>query len=319
MAQDKLANSPNGNLARNVPSVFSMGVRGDAPPPPPPVSGIMFPVPLIRTNVKEGPKLELRPFMAADDADDSSTFLATSPTFRAEQIHVVPLMGVTRHTSWQGGKKVVDNPNSLAPCQFCRGAKSGGDSRDRCENHVEILVAVYDEIKKFNDPSTWSLKGYYMFDSTRTAYREMYTWFYYTCLNLPEGANPWDNTYCIVNQQLRSDKNVWNVPRPLRLRDNPMRREWHRESKDELPEYDMRPTPEHIVAQVFAEFASGTRLNYAASLLHLPGIEQGKAIREYLEDETTPPPVMESASKAAPSSRMGVPASEVQAFMGDIS
>lgn len=257
--------------------------QDQVPAPPPASGGFMLPLPIIRVNQKEGTKLTLVRQLCADDADDSSAFLVPAPKFRAETVLFAPVMATYRHVAWNSSKKVTDTPGNLSNCDYCLVNQNSSNDQDRCENHCEISGAIIDTCGNMQDPSKWVIKGFYHLDGSRTAFDELYNFYYHEMLAaFKAGQAPYAHLYMLGLKTIVG-KHTWNVPRFFRTQDDKASGYWHREFGKDAPDYRKVPTPPSLVEEITRRIRKGTPENFAISMFKHPGIEAGKLMREFVQ------------------------------------
>jgi len=302
-----------------------------APPPPFPAGGFRVPLPLVRHNQKEGPKLNLVRQLCADDADDATLYYVTSPPFRAEMVMMAPIVASYRHVAWNDNKKVVDRPGDLSNCEYCLINQNSKEESDRCENRCELVFAVINVGNGRTDPSTWELQGFYHMDVSRSSFDELYTFYYREMLGLAnQGIAPFSYIYPLGIKTVVS-KYTWNIPRIFRTQDDRTSGYFHREFGKDIPQYRKTPTPPHLIAQITEQLKPGSDVGFAISMFRLPNTEANKAMRdrpvgataaEVLEAEVVTPA---TATKPSPKKKkdIGPPNVEisdsaVDDFLGDM-
>lgn len=285
-AAQALAQSPMG---RYFPS------QEQVAPPLPPQPGMVFPLASLMFNVKDQNLRTINLYLA-DDAADDNKFLCVQPPWRGPMTMMAPVAGFIRHVSWQNGSKMVDNPGSCQPCAFdAQHAQANQypgmpqmqrDTRDRCENWVELVLARIEGHPQ--QPQSWQLAGLYCLPCSKTAFEEAYNFYWYRVLGArQEGLVPWAYTYMLAIKHIKA-RNEWNIPRFVRNQDELMTGKWHREGfrsdrTPEIPDYQSFATPAHIVDAINAKVLGQTLEAYALALYQYKQEDAARLIRDQMK------------------------------------
>ena len=274
------------DAANPLASFFSPNVMQQAAVPEPAMPGLAFPFPQIQCNAERiinGRPLRLQA-LVCDNGEDQDANMCPAPSFESDGLFVVPIVGLPRHKSIRNNMTVQDTAGSSGPCSLCPTSSDDPKSPDRCDQWVEMVVAVIGSTRTPNDKR---LYGFYLVSGKNSNFSELYTFWYYQIAGLAQtGVAPYSKVYLLTLDHVVAKKSgfEWNVFRFLRTQDDFGTKRWYKERKNndgtpEVPQYMIADTPPDILADVAQRIATNSLEFKAIEMLKKPTMEASRDIR----------------------------------------